>query len=135
MVPSPSYNQTNRFSSWLFIRPGMIVTSPTLPMIYNDYVNSTPAPAVLNGDIDSDYRGLPDGCCLMLPDQGGVWSDAFDVDDIGSIHTVSVPLKSGHTVDVIVEITAGMINVSPFILYFPPTDVLPQVLLSWWDQF
>jgi hypothetical protein len=107
MVPSPSYNQTNRFTSWSFIRPGMIVTSPSLPMIYNDYVNSTPAPVVLNGDIDTDYRGLPDGCCLMLPDQGGVWSDPFDVDEIGSIHTVSVPLKSGHTVDVVVEISAG----------------------------
>jgi hypothetical protein len=110
IVPSPSYNQANRFSSWSFIRPGMIVTSPTLPMIYNDYVNSTPAPVVLNGDIDSDYRGLTDGCCLMLPDQGGVWSDSFDVDDIGSIHTVSVPLKSGHMVDVVVEISAGHID-------------------------
>ncbi len=107
IVPSPSYNQTNRFRSWSLIRPSMIVTSPVLPMLYNDYVNSTPAPVVMNGDIDSDYHGLPDGLCFMLPDQGGVWSDPFDADEIGSIHNVSVPLKSGHFVDVVVEISAG----------------------------
>lgn len=112
ITPSPSYSQPNRFKSWSHIRPGMIVTCPTLPMLYDDYVNSTPAPVVLNGDIESEYRGLPDGCCLMLPDQGGVWSDPFDADEIGSIHTVSIPLKSGHTVDVVVEISAGTFSYS-----------------------
>ena len=107
IVPSPSYEQADRLSSWSFVRQGMLVSAPILPMLYNDYVNSTPAPVVLNGDIDAEYSGLPDGCCFMLPDQGGVWSDHFDVDEIGSVHTVSVPLKSGHTVDVNVEISAG----------------------------
>ncbi len=111
IVPSPSYNLTNRFSSWSLIRPGMIVTSPVLPMLYDDYVNSTPAPVVLNGDIDSEYQGLPDGMCLMLPDQGGVWSDPFHVDEIGSTQNVSVPLKSGQSVDVVIDISAG---ISPF---------------------
>jgi hypothetical protein len=115
IVPSPSYIQTNRFSSWSLIRPGMTVTSPTLPMLYDDYVNSTPAPVVLNGDIDSEYYGLPDGMCLMLPDQGGVWSEPFHADEIGSIHNISVPLKSGHFVDVVVEISAGICPPSLFL--------------------
>jgi hypothetical protein len=108
IAPSPSYGQSNRFSCWSLVRTGMIVTSPTLPLPYDDYVNSTPAPVVLNGDIDSDYHGLPDGMCFMLPDQGGVWSEPFHADEIGSIHNVSVPLASGHAVDVVVEISAGV---------------------------
>jgi hypothetical protein len=108
IVPSPSYSQANRMSSWSFIRPGMLVSSPTLPMLYSDYVNSTPAPVILNGDVDPDCNGLPDGCCLMLPHEGGVWSSPFDVDEIGSFHNVSVPLESGHNVDVVVEISAGV---------------------------